>query len=185
MNDAKTVTRTRKYGPLEHDFFWFKYPHRFEYQQAFKVEIYCALEFIAYPFDSQECNFTFGSSVTFSEDLHLKETWLRYQNKRKKFGAGPLEIETNRLPFIISLESLREHVFTQAGYNYSFVGMKMTLTRNSFGLLIGGYYGPTGMFSLLSLVSFTINPEIVSKGFNVSFKKNCHNIMSWPFYDHF
>jgi hypothetical protein len=163
VNDAKTVTRTRKYGPMEHDFFWFKYPHQFEYQQAFKVEIYCTLEFIAYPFDSQECNFTFGSSITFSKELHLKETWLRYRNERKKFGEGPLEIETNRLPFFISLESLQEHIFTQAGYDYSFVGMKMTLTRNNFGLLIGGYYGPTGMFSLLSLASFTINPEIVSK----------------------
>ena len=177
VNDAKIVTRTHKYGALDDDFFWFDYPHRFEYQQALNVEIYCTLEFISYPFDSHECNFIFGPSNSYSNVLHLKETWLRYQNKRKIFGEGPLEFETNRLPFFISLESLPEHVFTQAGYNYSFVGMKMTLTRTNFGLLIGGYYGPTGIFSLLSLASFTINPEIVSILIICSLAKACIKVL--------
>ena len=87
---------------------------------------------------------------------------LRYKNDRKLFGEGPLEFDPNLLPFYVSLESLEEFNFFQAGYNYSFAGMKMTLKRNNFGLLIGGYYGPTIIFSLLSLVSFTINPDIVS-----------------------
>ena len=78
------------------------------------------------------------------------------------FGEGPIIFDHNRLPFNVSLEANDEYKFFQAGYHYSFVGMRITLTRNNLGLLIGGYFGPTIIFSLLSLVSFTINPDIVS-----------------------
>ena len=78
------------------------------------------------------------------------------------FGEGPIIFDHTRLPFNVSLESIAEYEFSQAGYEYSGVGMRITLTRNNLGLLIGGYFGPTIIFSLLSLVSFTINPDIVS-----------------------
>ena len=77
-------------------------------------------------------------------------------------GEGPIHFNPSRLPFLVSLEGLKEYRFFQAGYYYSFVGMRITLSRNNFGLLVGGYYGPTIIFSLLSLVSFAINPDIVS-----------------------
>ena len=78
------------------------------------------------------------------------------------FGEGPIIFDHNRLPFNVSLESIAGYEFSQAGYEYSGVGMRITLRRNNLGLLIGGYFGPTIIFSLLSLVSFTINPDIVS-----------------------
>ena len=55
INEAKLVSRTRKYGPTDEDFFWFFYPHNFEFQQALKVEIYCTFDFKSFPFDSHEC----------------------------------------------------------------------------------------------------------------------------------
>ena len=78
------------------------------------------------------------------------------------FGEGPIIFDHTRLPFNVSLESIAGYEFSQAGYEYSGVGMRITLRRNNLGLLIGGYFGPTIIFSLLSLVSFTINPDIVS-----------------------
>ena len=78
------------------------------------------------------------------------------------YGEGPIIFDHTRLPFNVSLESVREYEFSQAGYQYSFVGMRISLTRNNFGLLVGSYFGPTTIFSLLSLVSFTISPDIVS-----------------------
>ena len=162
INEAKSVSRTRKYGPTDEDFFWFLYPHFFEFQQALKVEIYCTFDFTSFPFDSHECDFEYGASSSYSSVLILNEPWVRYEGEKREFGEGPLNINQSRLPFKISLESLKQFEFFQAGFKYSFVGMRMTLTRNSFGLLIGGYYGPTTIFSLLSLVSFSINPDIVS-----------------------
>ena len=162
VSDAKSVSRTRKYGPQDEDYFWFLYPHNFEYQQALKVEIYCTFDFTSFPFDSNECDFNFGASSSYSSVLTLKETILRYKNIKRRFGEGPITFNPTRLPYNVSLESVNEYEFFQAGYHYSFVGMRITLTRNNLGLLMGGYYGPTIIFSLLSLVSFTINPDIVS-----------------------
>ena len=60
INEAKLVSRTRKYGPTDEDFFWFFYPHNFEFQQALKVEIYCTFDFKSFPFDSHECDFKYA-----------------------------------------------------------------------------------------------------------------------------
>ena len=51
----------RNYGPIDNDFFWIKYPHLIEYQQALKVTIYCSFDFKTFPFDSHNCDFNFGS----------------------------------------------------------------------------------------------------------------------------
>jgi hypothetical protein len=126
------------------------------------VEIYCDLDFTAFPFDSHECDLKFGASSSLSSSLILNEPRLRYKDQKREFGEGPLNFNPSRLAFNVSLESLKEFEFSQAGYKYSFIGMRITLTRNNYGLLIGGYYGPTIIFSLLSLVSFSINPDIVS-----------------------
>ena len=162
IKDAKHVSRTRKYGPQDEDYFWFLYPHEFEYQQALKIEIYCTFDFTSYPFDSHECDFDFGASSSFASLLYLNETLLRHKNIKRYFGEGPITFIPTRLPFSVSLDSLEEHKYFQAGEVYSFVGMRIRLTRNNMGLLVGGYYGPTSIFSLLSLASFTINPDIVS-----------------------
>ena len=111
---------------------------------------------------SQPMPCKYGASSSYSTSLILNEPWVRYEDEKREFGEGPLNFNQSRLPFKMSLESLKQFEFSQAGFKYSFVGMRMTLTRNSFGLLIGGYYGPTIMFSLLSLLSFSISPDIVS-----------------------
>ena len=126
------------------------------------MEIYCTFDFTSFPFDSHECDLKFGASSSLTSSLILNETWLRYKDQRREFGEGALKFNPSRLAFNVSLESLKEFELSQAGYKYSFIGMRMTLTRNNRGILIGSYYGPTIIFSLLSLVSFSINPDIVS-----------------------
>ena len=48
-------------------------------------------------------------------------------------------------------------------YRHSLSGIKFKLERNSLGLLIGAFYLPTGIFAILSMTSFFINPKVVSK----------------------
>ena len=60
------------------------------------------------------------------------------------------------------MESLDEFHIFEDGYNYPFTGIKLVFTRNNLGLLAGGFYFPTLVFSLLSLLSFAIKPEVVS-----------------------
>ena len=60
------------------------------------------------------------------------------------------------------LESLEPFEKDVDGYNFSHVGMRIHMQRNNLGLLLGGFYAPMGLFSALSLISYTIDPDIVS-----------------------
>ena len=71
-------------------------------------------------------------------------------------------VQQSRLPFEITLESLGEFPILEEGLNFSYAGIKMIFKRNNVGLLASGFYFPTLVFSLLSLLSFAINPEVVS-----------------------
>ena len=70
-------------------------------------------------------------------------------------------MKQSRLPFEITLESLEIFKVEEDGYNYTHAGMKINFTRNQLGLLAGGFYVPTFMFSLLSLLSFAISSDMV------------------------
>ena len=85
-----------------------------------------------------------------------------YKNQHIKYGEGLLPLKQTRLPFDISLESLEAFEVYTSGYDYSSTGMRIHFTRNTVGLLIGGFYGPTIIFALLSLVSYAINSDVVS-----------------------
>ena len=71
-------------------------------------------------------------------------------------------VEQSRLPFKITLEPLAEFTVIEDGYHYSYTGIKIVFQRNNLGVLEGGFYFPTLVFSLLSLLSFAIKPEMVS-----------------------
>ena len=71
-------------------------------------------------------------------------------------------MQQSRLPFKITLEPLAEFTVIEDGYRYSYTGIKIVFQRNNLGVLEGGFYFPTLVFSLLSLLSFAIKPEMVS-----------------------
>ena len=48
------------------------------------------------------------------------------------------------------------------GNAHSYTGMLIKMKRKSLGFLLGSYYYPTGIFALLSMISFLISPDIVS-----------------------
>ena len=78
-----------------------------------------------------------------------------------RYGEGKIDFNQHRLPFDISIESLEPFMVVDDDYNYSSAGMRLFFTRNEFGLLMGGYYVPTFIFALLSLVSYSIDADMV------------------------
>ena len=161
---AKDVIRERRYGAVDLDFFWFRFPHFLEYQQALKVTIYCSLDFTNFPFDSHTCDLKFGSSYSTDNALQLDPSPdLHYSNQVVKYGDSYRSFNQSRIPFLILLESLKSFQHFEGGWNYSYTGMRIFLTRNDLGLLIGGFYGPTALFSALSLISYSINIDSVSR----------------------
>ena len=88
----------------------------------------------------------------------MDETWKE---------VDPIIIDNSPLPFEFRLNPLATKEEDNGFYNVSKTGMCIKFKRKSFGLLLGGYYYPTTAFALLSMVSFVINPDVVSTYFQV------------------
>ena len=70
-------------------------------------------------------------------------------------------------PFEFQLESIEACNKTIADnygndYYHSHTGMRIKMERKSLGLLASKYYYPTATFAILSLISFLIDPDVVS-----------------------
>ena len=163
ISGTKKIVRKRKYGAIDKDYLWYFHPeNRMEYRQSLQVVIYCSMDFKHFPFDHHNCDLNFGSAVLSIEVLKMNVTTIDYKNKSLSYGEEMLHIKQSRLPFDITLESLESFEHIQGGSTFSYAGMRIYLTRNDFGVLIGGYYGPTIIFSMLSLVSYSIKADVVS-----------------------
>ena len=160
INRAKTIERTRKFGLTDEDESWFNgFNGIIDYKQSIKVTIYCKFEFQSYPFDSHTCDFIYIATAPVKY-LLLNSSEIRYQNVENQKEI--IQVEQSDLPFHVELESLEQFNSTLTGNNYSSTGMRIHIERNNLGLLIGGYYGPTTIFVLLSLVSYSIDADMVS-----------------------
>ena len=163
ISGTKSIIRKRKYGAIDKDFFWYNHPdNMMEYQQSLKVTIYCSLNFRHFPFDDHTCDLNFGATGVGVSELRLNAPRVDYKNQSVSHDEGILRMKQSRLPFDIALESLEPFEISEGKYKFSYAGMRLHLTRNDFGVLIGGYYGPTITFSMLSLVSYSIKADIVS-----------------------
>ena len=170
ISEAKTFTRTRHYGPNDFDYFWFLYPkirkdqqsrQMLEFRQALKITIYCNFAFDTFPFDSNECDFTFGSLEQNTKYLLLNSTKITYKHNSIHSGQGLMSLDESRLPYNVSLEILPSFNKSLHEFEYSYTGMKIYLRRNNIGQLVGSLYVPTSIFSLLSLVSYSIDIDMV------------------------
>ena len=163
VNRAKTIERTRTFGLTDEDESWFDSENgRIDYKQSIKVTIYCKFEFQSYPFDTHVCDFIYIATAP-AMYLWLNSSEIRYGDPHIEHQDELIHIEQSDLPFHIELESLERFNLSRTGYNYSSTGMRIHIERNNLGLLIGGYYGPTTIFVLLSLVSYSIDADMVSR----------------------
>ena len=170
INRAKTIERTSIFGLTDEDESWFDSQNgKIDYKQSIKVTIYCKFEFQFYPFDKHFCDFIYIATAP-ALYLWLNSSEIRYQNQNAENQGEIIHIEQSDLPFHIKLERLERFNLTRTGFNYSSTGMRIHIARTNLGLLIGGYYGPTTIFVLLSLVSYSIDADMVSlKQFTFTF----------------
>ena len=82
------------------------------------------------------------------------------------------QIPNDHLPFSISITAKESYPH----YNYKFfspnTGVVIKLKREKLGNLVGGFYVPTGIFALLSMISFFIDPDVVFDFFGKKFFSN-------------
>ena len=136
--------------------------HYLEYQHSQKVTLYCAFDFTDYPFDSNYCNLEYGPASHFIDSVVMRPTRIRYEGRKVNFGEGKVKIKDPRLPFTFELEALEPFMHNESGFHYSYARMRIKITRDNYETLLIGFYFPTFIFALLSLISYFISPEIVS-----------------------
>ena len=131
-----------------------------DYQQSLKVTVYCTFYFESFPFDSNYCGFEYFASDT---DLYLllNSSTIVYKGQHIKNQDRMINVNQTRFPFDISLEGIDPFFMHLTGNNYSAAGMRVHFTRNKLSALIGSYYAPTFVFVLLSLVSYSIEADMV------------------------
>ena len=98
------------------------------------------------------------SSASWTENILVD----KFDEKVTKPGEDPIVINSLPYPFEFQLSSLKSYGKKLNHFKHSHTGMVLKLERNSLGMLASRYYYPTGSFAILSLISFLINPDIVS-----------------------
>ena len=133
----------------------------FQYLEKFLITVGCPFEYNSFPFDSQECNMTYGS-YDLATDVELHPPTIYYGNNFKtSFRKEPIILNSLPHPYQLQLESLQ--AFRQKWNDdiYSYTGISFMLRRKTLGHLSSGYFYPTGCFAVVSMISYLIKPDIV------------------------
>ena len=144
-----------------------------EYEEEIQLSLLCPFEFSDFPFDSHECYVEYGDDKYGASKLILNPANIAYRNLKIRFGDDPLLIDHLPSPYKFELAPLpsKEIMYDEL---YSYTGMILKLERNSLGKLLSGFYYPTTAFAILSLISYLINPDVVSFD-NILLNKNSKN----------
>jgi len=134
---------------------WIDKRKRIYYSQATHITFICPMLFDSFPLDTQICKFQVGS--------------YSYEMSRMKFGVSTLGYiqssgsQSIILDYKISINELRnrDQIFDAGALgNFSLAGFEMTLERHVMSYIIT-YYLPSGLFVVVSWISFLIPPDIV------------------------
>jgi len=121
------------------------------YALATRITFICPMRFNAFPMDIQICKFKVGSfnypmnKITFDAEFVPDDSSIK-------------SILDYRITFD-ALEPSDTH-YMAIGMNYSTTGFKLMLTRK-MSFYIVTYYLPSGLFVVVSWISFLVNPEII------------------------
>ena len=133
------------------------------YGEEFEMTLSCHFYLAKYPFDSHDCQLYFGDMRFNSSQLNFNPIKIHLKIDESTQGVDPAIIDNSPLPFEFQLNSLGAKEVRFGNLNLSKTGMSIRIKRKSLGLLLSGYYYPTTSFALFSMVSFIINPDVVSK----------------------
>ena len=145
---------------------WYSYPTKYlRYSVIFVTKVSCKLDFQTFPFDNHECDLILKNWVGGSYRIVLKSPSIYGLDENGQEVEGKYFNITgnNRLNYKFRFESLPTTEFQDDGHKYSETRIKMIFerTEKSRTKIFGGYHATTAIFSILSLISFFIHPEVV------------------------
>jgi len=148
LKSFKTIDVLSKLAGL-----WIDSKKRIYYSQATHITFICPMVFDSFPLDTQRCKFQVGS--------------YSYDMTRMVFDVSTLGYIQNTqsiiLDYDIEIMNLKnkDQLFEAGALgNFSLAGFEMKLSRHVMSYIIT-YYLPSGLFVLVSWISFLIPPDIV------------------------
>ncbi|XP_023333946.1 glutamate-gated chloride channel isoform X2 [Eurytemora carolleeae] len=121
------------------------------YGMASKITFICQMNFNAFPVDIQVCHFRVGSfNYPTQKITFLNEGIPEADDIKSVLDYG---VDFNPLP-------RSKSSYMALGMNYSATGFEVVLTRKMSFYIIT-YYLPSGLFVVVSWISFLVNPEVV------------------------
>ena len=171
FSNLKRFEPTKVYGGISTFSFWFmgnqsnvyesmSYGNMGHFDQ-FQLTLSCRFQFNDFPFDSHVCQIEYGDYFYAIQRVTMDSASVIYGNDKQGINSY-IVLNNLPFPFEFKLQALPAFVKSDPYFNYSFTGIQIRLERNSLELLLSSYFFPTGSFALVSMVSFLINPEIVS-----------------------
>eukprot|EP00094_Tigriopus_californicus_P002620 TCALIF_02532-PA protein Name:"Similar to GABRG2 Gamma-aminobutyric acid receptor subunit gamma-2 (Gallus gallus)" AED:0.06 eAED:0.06 QI:0/0.66/0.25/0.75/1/0.75/4/0/253 len=120
------------------------------YTISTEAVISCPMKFSAYPLDHQECKFNVGSYIHDATQIFFNGT---FGHDVKNQRAQQYEIG------ILPLDDA-DKTIVWVNRNYSQTGFKINLIRRRTPVLLQTYL-PSGLFVIVSWISFIVPPEVV------------------------
>ena len=87
FQNEKDVDMKHKFsGKKDEKYYWMKHPHHLEYKNTKKITIYCSFDFSTFPFDSHECNLSYGIIFFSKNNMDMMPSTVKHNKKETKLG---------------------------------------------------------------------------------------------------
>jgi len=132
--------------------FWVDSDQTMMHALASRITFICPMRFNSFPMDVQVCTFQVGSFNYAIDKLIFRD----------EFTPTKEQAVRSILDYDIDLHSLTEEQmqYTALSMNYSVAGFQLILARK-MSFYIVTYYLPSGLFVVVSWISFLVNPEVI------------------------
>ena len=139
----------------------------------------CQFDLGNYPFDTQECDFKYGDITHGTDYMTLNATKIIHGNLSTTLGDDPIIIY-NHTEFEIEVTALTPFQIPLEFAYYSQAGIHLKMRRKSVGKLLSGYFYPTASFAVVSMISFLIDPDVVSLSTHCAVSRSFSEFLGVP-----
>ena len=118
---------------------------------ASRITFICPMRFNSFPMDVQVCTFQVGSFNYAVDKLIFTDEFIPVKEDAVR---SILDYEIEIFPLTVE-----ERQYSALNMNYSVAGFKLVLARK-MSFYVVTYYLPSGLFVVVSWISFLVNPEV-------------------------
>ena len=133
------------------------------FYEYLKVTVSCHFVFDTFPVDVNTCDLDFGfHQLTYNVAARINPIKFLNLDASASVMDDEKRVNGDHLPFLFTISAKDEFQFHNYEFMAPYSGITIKLKRNSINSLMGTFYLPTATFSILSMISFYISPDMVN-----------------------